>query len=214
MRLTEEMVAYVADEVLGTREITYAGQRIDLNPPWPRLPLREAIAEFAGIDYAEYPTGEALAEAMRARGHNPENTVRGKLIDSLLGTYVEPRLIQPTFLIDYPRDISPLAKARPGDPSTVERFEGFMAGFELCNAFTELNDPLDQEQRFLEMGRDYGEGDEDAHPLDEDYLRAMRYGMPPNGGFGMGVDRFIMMLTDQQNIREVLLYPHLRSRED
>lgn len=138
---------------------------------------------------------------------------RGKLIETLLGDFVEPTLIQPTFIVDYPRDVSPLAKSKPGDPSTVERFEGFVAGFELCNAFTELNDPIDQLARFEEMGRSYGEYDEDRHPLDEDYLRAMRYGMPPNGGFGMGVDRLVMLLTDQPNIREVLLFPHLRKNE-
>ena len=110
--------------------------------------------------------------------------------------------------------ISPLAKSKPGDPLTVERFEGYIAGFELCNAFTELNDPLDQEQRFLEMGRDYTAEDEERHPMDEDYLRAMRYGMPPCGGFGMGVDRLIMILTDHPNIREVILFPHLRTREE
>jgi lysyl-tRNA synthetase class 2 len=134
-------------------------------------------------------------------------------VESLLGHFVEPRLIQPTFLIDYPRDISPLAKSKPGDPSTVERFEGFAGGMELCNAFTELNDPLDQERRFVEMGRDYAADDEERHPLDEDYLRAMRYGMPPNGGFGMGVDRLIMLLTDRPSIREVILFPHLRPKE-
>jgi lysyl-tRNA synthetase class 2 len=114
---------------------------------------------------------------------------------------------------DYPRDISPLAKSKLDDPQTVERFEGFVAGFELCNAFTELNDPIDQEQRFLEMGRDYDIEDEDCHPMDEDYLQALRFGLPPCGGFGMGVDRLVMLLTDQANIREVILYPHLRSRE-
>ena len=123
-------------------------------------------------------------------------------------------MIQPAFILDYPRDISPLAKSKPDDPNTVERFEGYIGGMELCNAFTELNDPLDQEQRFLEMGREYEAGDEERHPMDEDYLRAMRYGMPPNGGFGMGIDRLTMLLTDRPNIREVILFPHLRARED
>ena len=122
--------------------------------------------------------------------------------------------MQPTFMIDYPRDISPLAKNLPGDPSTVERFEGFVCGMELCNAFTELNDPLEQEKRFLEMGRDYKADDEEQHPMDEDYLKAMSYGMPPQGGFGMGIDRLVMLLTDQKNIREVLLFPPLRERDD
>jgi lysyl-tRNA synthetase class 2 len=138
----------------------------------------------------------------------------GYLIDKGLLGEVEPTLIQPTFVTDYPRDISPLAKTKPGDPAHVERFEFFIGGIEMGNAFTELNDPFDQEERFLEMGRLYAEDDEEAHPMDEDYLRAMRYGMPPNGGFGMGVDRLTMLLTDTPNIREVILYPHLREREE
>jgi lysyl-tRNA synthetase class 2 len=135
------------------------------------------------------------------------------MIDFLLGEFLEPTLIQPTFLYNYPRDISPLAKSIPGDPLTVERFEGYAAGFELCNAFTELNDPLDQEQRFVDMASDYTDDEEEKHPLDEDYLRAMRYGMPPNGGFGMGVDRLAMLLTNKHSIREVLLFPALRKEE-
>jgi len=215
MKLTEAMIAFAADEVLGTRTIRYQGREINLNPGWTRLPLAEAIAEFADIDVTAHPTADALRAAMHAKDlpANPEAT-RGKLIEGLLGDFVEKRLIQPTFIVDYPRDISPLAKAKPGNPGTVERFEGYLAGFELCNAFTELNDPLDQEQRFLEMGRMYTPDSEDVHPVDEDYLRAMRYGMPPNGGFGMGVDRLTMLFTDKATIREVILFPHLRTRED
>ncbi len=215
MELTEQMIAFVADEVLGQRSLTYQGKHINLNPGWPRMPLAEAILEFADVDITAHPTAQALGQAMQAKGlpFNP-NATRGKLIEGLLGDYVEKNLIQPTFILDYPRDISPLAKAKPGDPTTVERFEGYIAGMELCNAFTELNDPLDQEARFREMGRDYAADSEDAQPLDEDYLRAMSYGMPPNGGFGMGVDRLTMMLTDKSTIREVLLFPHLRQRDD
>ncbi|MEK9163555.1 MAG: lysine--tRNA ligase [Chloroflexota bacterium] len=214
MTLTENMLAYVADQVLGTRTVTYQGQTLNFNPPWQRMTISEAVAEFAGIDLEQYKTAELLAKAMSVKGIKFDpNAVRGKLIDTLVGEFVEPKLIQPTFLMDYPRDISPLAKSKPGDPSTVERFEVYMAGFELCNAFTELNDPLDQESRFLEMGRDYESDDEDKHPLDEDYLQAMRYGMPPNGGFGMGVDRLTMLLTDKPTIREVILFPHLRSKD-
>jgi lysyl-tRNA synthetase class 2 len=215
MELTEKMVAYVAEQVLGTRTITYQGHEIDLSPPWKRIELRRGIREATGIDIDEYPTAESLAARMKAEGFE-FNTVstRGKLIDTLTGDFLEPNLIQPTFLFNYPRDISPLAKSMPDDSRNVERFEGFVAGMELCNAFTELNDPLDQEARFLEMGRDYASDDEERHPMDEDYLRAMRYGMPPNGGFGMGVDRLTMLLTDQPNIREVILFPHLRSREE
>ncbi|MBN1370378.1 MAG: lysine--tRNA ligase [Anaerolineaceae bacterium] len=211
MELTEQMVAYVCDEVLGKRTVVYDGQELDFNPPWRRLELRQGILDTAGIDIGLYPTGEALAEAMRAKGINVKpGSTRGKLIDALLSDFLEPTLIQPTFLYNYPRDISPLAKGLPGDPNTVERFEGYVAGMELCNAFTELNDPLDQESRFLEMGRAYEAGDDERHPMDDDYLQAMSYGMPPCGGFGMGVDRLAMLLTDQRTIREVLLFPHLR----
>ena len=214
MSLTEQMMLHVADRVLGKSTFTYQGMQIDLTPPWRRMELADAILEMAGIDIYACPDADSLAAAMRSRGKQPEpDTPRGKLIDGLLGDFVEPHLVQPTFIYNYPRDISPLAKSKPDNPQLVERFEGFVAGMELCNAFTELNDPLDQEARFLEMGRDYAAEDEDRHPLDEDYLQAMRYGMPPNGGFGMGVDRLTMLFTDSPNIREVVLFPHLRKED-
>lgn len=214
MDLTERMVAFVAKQVTGDTTIQYQGNTINLAPPWHRVTLREAIREQAGIDYVKHPTAESLAAAMRAKGHHPNpKSSWGKLVDSLLGTHVEPHLVQPTFILDYPRDISPLAKAKPDDPSHVERFEYFIAGMEMGNAFTEINDPLDQEQRFQEMGQLYEADDEDAHPMDHDYLRAMRYGMPPTGGFGTGVDRLVMLYSDKRTIREVLLFPHLRGRE-
>jgi lysyl-tRNA synthetase class 2 len=216
MELTEQMVSYVADKVLGTQKIKFKEYEIDLTPPWKRLEMRTGILETSDIDIAEHKTAEELFAAIKSK--HPDQTpdpkaTRGQLIDFLLSEYLEPTLIQPTFLYNYPRDISPLAKSIPGDPLTVERFEGYVAGFELCNAFTELNDPLDQEQRFIEMGRDYEADDEEKHPMDDDYLRAMRYGMPPNGGFGMGVDRFVMLLLDKHHIREVLLFPALRKEE-
>jgi lysyl-tRNA synthetase class 2 len=216
MELTEQMVSFAAQQVLGTQKVTYKQHEIDLAPPWRRLEMRQGIRETSGIDIAEHASAEALFQAIRAKhpGRLPDpKATRGKLIDFLLGEFLEPTLIQPTFLYNYPRDISPLAKSIPGDPLTVERFEAYTAGFELCNAFTELNDPLDQEQRFLEMGRDYADEDEEKHPMDEDYLRAMRYGMPPNGGFGMGIDRLAMLLLDKHSIREVLLFPALRNEE-
>jgi len=211
MEFTEQMISTAAIQVTGSPIITYQGQEIDLRPPWRRVTLRDAIREFCGIDYVEHPTAESLATAMRTIGHRPSpESSWGKLVDSMLGTHVEPKLIQPTFVMDYPRDISPLAKLKPDDPTHVERFEFFIAGIEMGNAFTELNDPLDQEQRFAEMGLLYDVDDEEAHPMDEDYLRAMRYGMPPNGGFGTGVDRLVMLFADRATIREVLLFPHLR----
>ncbi len=214
MDLTEQMISYTAKEVTGSYKVTYQGKELDFSPPWKRVEMRQGILDVTGIDIYAHSQATDLEAAIRAKGyHPPANTTRGKLIDYLVGEFLEPTLIQPTFIYDYPRDISPLAKSKPGDPLTVERFEGYAAGFELCNAFTELNDPLDQEQRFIEMGRDYTAEDEELNLLDEDYLRAMRYGMPPNGGFGMGVDRLTMLLTNKHSIREVLLFPHLRSEE-
>jgi lysyl-tRNA synthetase class 2 len=214
MELTEQMVAHAFQRSRGTMKVTYQGQELDFTPPWRRLSLREGIRQTSEIDIAEHPTAESLYKEIVKTGKRPDpGASRGKLIDFLLAEFLEPTLIQPTFLYDYPRDISPLAKSMPGDPLTVERFEGYVSGFELCNAFTELNDPLDQEQRFLEMGRDYAPDDEEQHPMDEDYLRAMRYGMPPCGGFGLGVDRLAMLVADKHSIREVLLFPHLRETE-
>ena len=215
MEMTEQMLAFVCDRVLGKRKVTYNGNELNFEIPWPRLELRQGIINTSGIDIAAFSTAKSLDAEMKKRCiETKPGETRGKLIDQLLSEFLEPTLIQPTFVYDYPRDLSPLAKSKPGDPLTVERFEGYVAGLELCNAFTELNDPLDQEKRFLEMGRDYETEDEEHHPMDEDYLRAMRYGMPPSGGFGLGVDRLIMLMTDHPNIREVILFPHLRTREE
>lgn len=215
MDLTERMVAFVAQQVHGSTAITYQGHDVELAPPWPRITLRDAILEQTGVDYAMHPDAESLRVAMLEKGKTPhEDSSWGQLVDSLLGTDVEPVLIQPTFIIDYPRDISPFAKQKPGDPTHVERFEFFIAGMEMGNAFTELNDPLDQHERFVEMQQLFAEDAEERQPIDEDYVRAMRYGMPPNGGFGMGVDRLVMLMADRSTIREVLLYPHLRERDD
>jgi lysyl-tRNA synthetase, class II len=214
MEFTERMIVFVADQVLGRRTLTYQGNQINLEPPWRRVELRQALLETSGIDIELYATSASLAGEMRQHGLQPDpQATRGKLIEALMSEYLEPTLVQPTILYNYPRDVSPLAKSLPGNPNIVERFEAFVGGFELCNAFTELNDPLDQEARFREMGRDYAADDEERHPMDEDYLRAMRYGMPPNGGFGMGIDRLTMLFTDSANIREVILFPHLRERD-
>jgi len=215
MELTEQMVSYACQKVNGGMKITYQGHELDFTPPWRRLAMCDGLLMTSGIDIARHPTAESLFKAIAAKGKTPDpKATRGKLIDYLLSEFLEPTLIQPTFLYDYPRDISPFAKSKPGDPLTVERFEGYVAGFELCNAFTELNDPLDQEQRFIESGRDFTDEEEEKHPMDEDYLRAMRYGMPPCGGFGMGVDRLVMLLTDKHSIREVLLFPPSRETEE
>jgi len=214
MDLTERMIAAAAEHVTGSTTITFQGNEINLAPPWQRITLRDAIKDLSGIDYMDHRDAKSLHAAMKDAGIDASpNATWGKLVDHLLGTVVEPTLIQPTFILDYPRDISPFAKMVPGDDFHVERFEMFIGGMEMGNAFTELNDPLDQEARFVEMGRLYAEEDDEATPIDEDYLRAMRYGMPPCGGCGIGVDRLVMLLTDKSTIREVLLYPHLRERQ-
>lgn len=214
MDLTEEMLAFTAKEVMGSTSFSYQGNEIELGKSWPRIDLREGIAEFAGIDLEKHPDAASLAETMRAKEIEADSkAARGQLIDDLISKFLEPQLIQPTFLYNYPREISPLAKGLPGNEMVVERFEGIIGGFEICNAFTELNDPLEQEARFEEMGRSYAVDDEEHHPMDEDYLQAMRYGMPPNGGFGMGIDRLTMLFTDRPTIREVILFPHLRKRD-
>ena len=212
MRRTENMVAYTAQKVLGGLTITWGEHTIDLTPPWKRIPLRQAILDASDIDYEAFPDADSLAQEMRRMGTdaNP-NHGWGKLVDNLLSRFVEPNLIQPTFLIDYPRDVSPLAKGSPENPRQVERFEGFLCGMELCNAFSEINDPQDQLQRFIDENYRARHGDDEAHPIDEDYIEALSYGMPPTGGFGMGIDRLTMLLTGKDTIREVILFPHLRS---
>lgn len=213
MDLTERMVAYAAEQVTGSTTITYQGNTINLAPAWTRLKMRDAIKQFAEIDYMDYRDAASLEKAIRDLGDDIKpGQPWGKLVEHLLGEHVEPKLIQPTFIIDYPRDISPFAKRVDYDDFHVERFEFYIAGMEFGNAFTELNDPRDQEARFLDMAKLFT-GEEDEAPLDEDYLRAMRYGMPPNGGFGMGVDRLAMLLTDQRSIRDVLIFPHMRDEK-
>ncbi len=211
MEMTEEMIGFACERLLGQRKFTFKGVEIDLSQPWKRVEMRQGLIDATGIDIAQYPTSEGLEAAILEKGIKVKPGMpRGKQIDALVGEFLEPTFIQPTFMYNYPREISPLAKSIPGDPSTVERFEGFMGGMELCNAFTELNDPFDQEARFLEMGRAYAADDDENNPLDEDYLNAMLLGMPPCGGFGMGVDRLTMLLTNQATIREVILFPPLR----
>ncbi|MBN1283931.1 MAG: lysine--tRNA ligase [Anaerolineae bacterium] len=214
MDLAERLVSSAAERVTGSTRIAYQGHEIDFAPPWRRVTLRDITLEHTGVDYMAHPDAEGLRAALRAKGrHAADGATWGRLVNDMLD-YAEPHMMQPHIVIDYPRDISPLAKVKPDDSQLVERFEFFIGGLEIGNAFTEINDPLDQEQRFIDMGRLYAAGDEDAHPIDEDYLRAMRYGMPPNGGFGMGVDRLVMLFADLPNIREALLFPHLREAGD
>ncbi len=214
MRLVEEMFVHVASEVLGTTKLARDGATIDLALPWQRLQLREAVKTHCGIDFEDYPDAASLRTRMVEMGMEVEPSKgRGRLIDELLSTFVEPNIMQPTFLLDYPVDMSPLAKRKQGDERFVERFEGFVAGMEVANAFTELNDPLEQRERFLRQQKERV-ADEEEEIADEDFLQALEYGMPPTGGLGMGIDRMVMLLTNQQSIREVVLFPQLKTRSE
>jgi lysyl-tRNA synthetase class 2 len=213
MTLTEEMIFSIAEELDKTK-LVYQGHEIDLTPPWRRVTLREALIEHTGIDIEECGDLESLKGAIAEKGLRvDEKPTWGKLVDELISEYVEPSLIEPTFLIDYPREISPLAKAKPDAPHLVERFEPFIGGLELGNAFSELNDPVEQRERFEEMERMRRAGDEEAQRLDEDFLIALEYGMPPTGGLGIGVDRLVMLFTDSASIRDVILFPALRPKK-
>ena len=214
MRLVEEMFSYVVREVLGGTKLTYNGNTIDFNLPWQRLYLCEAIEEYCGIDFEDYPDAASLRTRMTELDMDVDPTKgRGRLIDELISTFVEPNLVQPTFLLDYPVEMSPLAKRKRGNDRLVERFEGFVAGMETANAFTELNDPLEQRERFRQQLKGQV-ADEEVEIADEDFLQALEYGMPPTGGLGMGIDRLVMLLTNQQSIREVILFPQLKTKPE
>ncbi len=211
MRLVEEMFSHAAKEVLGDTKITRNGQTIDFGLPWQRLHLREAIKKSCGVDFEAYPDAASLRTRMTELNMDVDPTKgKGRLIEDLLSTFVEPKLFQPTFLLDYPVEMSPLAKRKRGDDQLVERFEGFVDGMEVANAFTELNDPLEQRERFRQQLKGQV-GDEEVEIADEDFLQALEYGMPPTGGLGVGIDRMVMLLTGQQSIREVILFPQLKT---
>ena len=215
MTLVEQMVSGVAQEALGDTRVQFGENVIDFAPPWRRVTLREEVLRCTGIDFQDFRDADALEERMRTEGIPVEGrSSRGRLIDKLVTAGVEPHLVQPTFLLDYPLEMSPLAKQKPDDPSLVERFEGFAGGMEIANAFSELNDPDEQRRRFMEqeeLRRRMGT-EEDTDRLDEDFLLALEHGMPPTGGLGMGIDRLVMLLTGQPSIREVILFPQLKER--
>jgi lysyl-tRNA synthetase class 2 len=213
MKMLEEMVSSVCQQVLGTLKVEHNGQTIDFTPPWKRLEMRQALIQYAGIDFVQFPDTESLkAEILKRNMTVDVNKERGKLIDEIVSTYVDPQLIQPTIIYDYPIEMSPLAKKKPGNEHLVERFEAYCGGMEIANAFTELNDPVDQRQRFLKQVEQRAAGDEEASSIDEDFLLAMEHGMPPTGGLGVGIDRLVMLLTNQQSIREVIFFPALRDK--
>lgn len=211
MALTEELVGAMCQAVHGKLQFTYQGHHIDLTPPWPRRPLLDLIAEHTGVDFPCTGRAEEAREAATDLdlGDTSEAT-REQIIDKAFARYVQPHLIQPMFVTDYPVEMSPLAKRKPDEPHLTARFEPFIAGEEVGNAFSELNDPLDQRVRFEEQIRAREAGALETHPLDEDFLLALEHGMPPTGGLGLGLDRLVMLLTDQPNLREVMLFPLLR----
>ncbi len=214
MEHCEQIVSGAAQELLGTTVVQYAGHEIDLKAPWLRLPMLEAIQQHSGIDVRAHPSqADLYAAAGRAGVELAIDTPRAKIVDELVKRFVEPHLIQPTHLIDYPVEMSPLAKRKPGAEDLVERFESYIAGVEISNAFTELNDPLDQRARFEQQQADRAEGDEEAHTFDADFLLALEHGMPPTGGMGIGIDRVAMALSGAPSIRDVVLFPHMRRSE-
>ncbi|MFW6022540.1 MAG: lysine--tRNA ligase [Halanaerobiaceae bacterium] len=214
MNLMENMVAHVAEEVLGTTKITYQEEEIDLTPPWRRLTMVDAVKEFTGIDFDNIKNDSEAREAAEGLGIEVEkNEVKGKILNYIFEQRVEDKLIQPTFIMDYPIEISPLATRMDENPAYTYRFEPFIYGWELGNAFTELNDPIDQKERFEDQVKQRDAGDDEAHMMDEDYVRALEYGMPPTGGLGVGVDRLIMLLTDSPSIRDVILFPTMRQEQ-
>jgi lysyl-tRNA synthetase class 2 len=213
MRLVEDMVCYIAKEIIGSTDIKYGSEVINVNTPWQRIPLRQAIKGRCGIDFMDYPDAASLRLKMEQLGMEVDPSKdKGRLIDELISTYVEPKLIQPTFLIDYPIEMSPLAKNKPDDENLVERFEAFLGNMEMANAFTELNDPIEQRKRFQNQLQGHVSVEKESEVIDEDFLLALEYGMPPTGGLGIGIDRLIMLLTDKQSIREVILFPQLKTK--
>jgi lysyl-tRNA synthetase, class II len=213
MGFVEELFTTLAREILGGTAVRYGEHEIDLSPPWRRLKYFDALREATGTDVRNAGAAE-LERAARARGIDPgEAETRGDYLDLLFSELVEPRLIQPTFVMDYPVEISPLAKIHRSEAGVVERFEPYIAGYEVGNAFSELNDPADQRERFEAIARAWKGGDRETHPIDEDYVRALEYGMPPTGGLGVGIDRLVMLLTDSPSIRDVILFPQMRPEE-
>ena len=212
MELTESMFRHLAETVCGTTKITYNGTEIDLGKPFRRLTMNDAIKEYAGVDFDTIKTDEEAKALAKERGIEfEERHTKGDIINLFFEEYCEENLIQPTFIMDHPLAISPLTKKKPSDPEKVERFELFINTWEMCNAYSELNDPIDQRERFAQQDKNAENGDEEAQHTDEDFLNALAVGMPPTGGIGYGIDRLVMLLTDSPAIRDVLLFPTMKT---
>ena len=212
MELAENLLSHCAKTILGTTKITYQGKEIDLTPPFRRQTMNDAVLEHTGVDFYACRDGAEAIEKAKSLGLEIEDKTApiGKVLFAAFDEFVESKLIQPTFIIDYPVEVSPLTKRKPDNPGIVERFELFIAGAEYCNAFSELNDPIDQRVRFEQQAQEKAKGDDEAMPIDENFIAALEYGMPPTGGIGFGIDRIIMLLTDSPTIRDVLLFPTMK----
>jgi lysyl-tRNA synthetase class 2 len=214
MELAENLISSVAQEVLGTMKVTYQGCEIDLTPPWRRLTMREAVLEYSGVDFDLVKDDLEARRLARERGIEFEgNPTKGEVMSLFFEEYAESQLVQPTFIMDYPVEISPLTKRKPDRPELTERFEIFITGREFGNAYSELNDPMDQKERFIDQVKKREAGDEEANMMDEDFIIALEHGLPPTGGMGIGIDRVVMLLTDSSSIRDVLLFPTMKPRE-
>ncbi|MEE9430508.1 MAG: lysine--tRNA ligase [Melioribacteraceae bacterium] len=210
MKFVEEMIFHIAKEVMGKTKIMIEGTEIDFAPPWNRVSMIDELKKETGIDVLTISKEDLAADVKKRGAKLSGGESKGKLIDELFSITVEPKLIQPTYVTDYPVELSPLAKKHRTKEGVVERFEGFVMGREICNAFSELNDPIDQKERFMEQVRFGEEGDEEAHQIDDDYIRALEFGMPPTAGLGIGIDRLVMLLTNQSSIKDVILFPQMR----
>ncbi|HEW80863.1 MAG TPA: lysine--tRNA ligase, partial [Nitrospirae bacterium] len=216
MDFTEELISYVCMEINGSQQVSFGGEEgevIDFTPPWPRVSMMDAMSK-EGVDPIVFKDpGKAVEFAHEKKINVEKKASHAKVLDEIFSKLVEPKLVQPTFITDYPVELSPLAKRKKDDPGLVERFELFIGGREIANAFSELNDPADQKGRFMEQVKAREEGDEEANYMDEDFIRALEYGMPPAAGEGIGIDRLLMLLTDTASIRDVILFPQLRPEQ-
>jgi len=213
MEITESMISFVVQKVLGSLKITYQGREIDFTAPWARLSMLDAVRLYTGMDFSHFDTEQAHRQAAELGLEVEKDAAWGHVLNAVFEEYVEDKLIQPTFITGHPVEVSPLAKRNPQNPRLTDRFELFINSWELANAFSELNDPIDQRKRFEQQLEERAKGDEEAHAMDEDFITALEHGMPPAGGLGIGIDRLVMILTDSPSIRDVILFPTMRPKE-
>lgn len=218
MELTENMTAYVAEKVLGTTKINYQGTDLDLTPPWRRITMVDAVKEYAGVDFDKIASDDEARDMAKEKHVELKKELvdcsKGDILNAFFEEYAEEHMIQPTFVMDYPVEISPLTKKKRGNEAYTERFEGFMYGREICNAYSELNDPIVQKERFLQQLKERELGDDEAYMMDDDFINSLEIGMPPTGGLGIGVDRIVMFLTDSYSIRDVILFPTMKPNKE